>query len=160
MTVVRQRGARTTARPPLFAALALVAAAIAVVAPRAGAQSAAAPGQRQVQPAQPAPPFRQLAPGLLARTRFVADSAGSPRVELWDLLVGPGRRSGPASLPGGAVLEVRGGSGRISVGGRQARELRPGATLAIPEGASFTIVNARTDLGLSIRATIITARRQ
>jgi mannose-6-phosphate isomerase-like protein (cupin superfamily) len=121
--------------------------------PSAGQTRAA---ERQT-PAEPA--YRQLVPGLLARTRFVAPTNGDRRVELWDLLVGPGKRSGPATLPGGAVLEVRGGSGRITVGDKD-QELRTGATLAVPDGASFRLVNGRDDLGLSIRATVVAGGRR
>jgi hypothetical protein len=103
--------------------------------------------------------FRQFAPGLLARQRFAADSAASGRVELWDLLVGPGLRSAPATLPGSAVLEVRAGSGDIAIAGKTQR-LRSGAAVAVPEGATIQLTNARRDLGLTVRATIIVGRPQ
>jgi len=103
--------------------------------------------------------YQQLVPGLLARTRFAAHATADRRVELWDLLVGPGMRSAEATLPGGAVLEVRGGSGRIIMGGQE-QKLRSGTTLSISDRTSFQLVNARNDLGLSIRATVIIARRR
>ena len=68
-------------------------------------------------------------------------------------------RSEAATLPGGAVLEVRGGSGRITVGDKD-QELRTGAMLAVPDGASFRLLNGRDDLGLSIRATVIVGGRR
>lgn len=139
--------------PPrsLFVAVAL-GAAVVLSAGDAVAQAA----QRQIPST---PTYQQLVPGLLARARFVADATADRRVELWDLLVGPGMRSAAATLPGGAVLEVRGGSGRIIIGGRE-QELRAGATLPIPDGTTFQVVNARNDLGLSIRATVIIGRRR
>jgi mannose-6-phosphate isomerase-like protein (cupin superfamily) len=132
------------------------------VAVALGAAMALSPGDGAAQAARQIPPkptYEQLVPGLLARTRFVAPATADRRVELWDLLVGPGQRSAAATLPGGAVLEVRGGSGRISIGERE-QELRAGATLAVADGASFRLVNARNDLGLSIRATVIIAGRR
>ena len=123
----------------------------------AGAQVTRQPTAAQRPPAAP-PQFRQLVPGLLVRTRVAAAAPANRRAELWDLLVGPGKRSAPVTLPGGAVIEVRGGSGRIAIGGRE-QELRSGTTLAIPDGASFELINARDDVGLSIRATIIIGRR-
>jgi gentisate 1,2-dioxygenase len=114
----------------------------------------------QVATQQPTatPGYRQLVPGLLTRSRFAAQAAGGRRIELWDLLVGPGRRSGDATLPGAAVFEVRGGTGRIVIDGKE-QELRSGATLPVPERASFQLINTRTDLGLSIRATVIVGAR-
>ena len=161
MNVATSRSVYTRLPSSLQVTLAL--AVVALAAPRVSAQTAAQQAQAaqasQAAQSQTPPMYRQLVPGLLVRTRFVADSVGAPRVELWDLLVGPGRRSGAATLPGGAVLEVRGGSGRVSVGRQPPRELRSGATLEVPEGASFTLENGRTDLGLTIRATVIAARR-
>jgi hypothetical protein len=118
-----------------------------------------AAAQAVQQPIPSTPSYQQLVPGLLARVRFIEDTTADRRVELWDLLVGPGLRSVAATLPGGAVLEVRGGSGRITIGDRE-QELRAGATLSIPDGTSFLVVNARNDVGLSIRATVIIGRRR
>jgi hypothetical protein len=117
-------------------------------------------GAQVAAPRSTAPPgYRQLVSGLLARSRFTVDAPGGRRVELWDLLVGPGLKSAEATLPGAAVLEVRGGSGQIVVGGKP-QDLRAGATLSVPERTSFQVVNTRTDLGLSIRATVILGARR
>jgi hypothetical protein len=150
----RASPARVSSRS-LLAALALSAAALSPLRPTA-AQVAGDPAQRQ-RPATAM--YRQLVPGLLARTRIAADAPRDRRVELWDLLVGPGKRSDSVTLPGGVVLEVRAGSGRIIIAGRE-RELRPGSTLAIADGTPFVLVNGRDDLGLSLRATVISARRR
>ena len=103
---------------------------------------------------QSAPAFRQFVPGLLVRERFVTEAGPGRRVALWDLLIGPGMRGAPATLPGGAVLEVRAGTGDIVIGDKK-RSLRPGASLAVPEGVSLRFVNARRDLGFALRATIV-----
>lgn len=109
---------------------------------------------RRPPQAQNLPFFRQAVPGLLVRTRFVAKAGTGPQVELWDLLIGPGRRSGRVRLPGPAVLEVRGGAGAVLINQKR-QELRAGASLAVPEGASLLFANARRDLGLDLRVTIV-----
>ncbi len=133
------------------------------VAVALGAAMLHSAGDGAAQATQPQVPskesYKQLVPGLLARTRFVAPATADRRVELWDLLVGPGQRSAPATLPGGAVLEVRGGSGRITIADKD-QELRTGATLSVADGTSFRLVNARNDLGLSIRATVVIGGRR
>jgi quercetin dioxygenase-like cupin family protein len=101
-----------------------------------------------------APLFQQVVPGLLARTRFVADSAAGMTVELWDLLIGPGMQSDSTSFPGSVVLEVRAGSGRVTIGG-QAQELRPGSFVRVPAGVAVAFTNTRDDLGLALRATVV-----
>ena len=100
------------------------------------------------------PSFRQAVPGLLVRTRFVAKAGAGTQVELWDLLIGPGHRSDRVRLPGPAVLEVRGGAGAVLINQKR-QDLRAGASLAIPEGASLLFANARRDLGLDLRVTIV-----
>jgi hypothetical protein len=99
--------------------------------------------------------FRQAVPGLLMRARFTADVGSGERVLLWDLLVGPGQQAKRVRLPGPAVLEVRGGTGVVLID-KVRRDLRPGASLSIPEGASLLFANARRDLGLDVRVTIVT----
>ena len=133
-----------------------VAVALGVVVVLSAGDGAAQATRRQI-PSTPA--YQQLVPGLLARTRFVAPATAERRVELWDLLVGPGKRSAPVTLPGGAVLEVRGGSGRITIGDKH-QELRTGTTLSVADGTSFQLANARNDLGLSIRATVVIGGRR
>jgi hypothetical protein len=102
--------------------------------------------------------FSPYAAGLLARSRYTTDISGNRLVELWDLLVGPGKHSEATQLPGGAVLEVRAGSGRISIDGKT-QDLKQGSIVAVPAGARIEIENAREDLGLMIRATIIRGGR-
>ena len=99
-------------------------------------------------------PYKQYAAGLLARTVYRTDESPRFRVEIWDLLVGPGKKSDPVTLPGGAVLEVRAGAGTISAG-ENTREVKLGTTMAIEDGQSFQIQNGSTDSALSIRAVVI-----
>jgi hypothetical protein len=130
-----------------------LAAGAAPLAPR----PAAAQARTQARPPEPLPTYRQLARGILARTRLVADSTSGQRVEVWDLLVGPGIQSDSIALPGAAVIEVRGGSGRVRVGGQE-RTVQAGITFAVPEGAALAVTNGRADLGLALRAVIVSGR--
>ncbi len=102
----------------------------------------------------PQEPFRQLAPGLLARTAYVAEKGGRYGIEMWDLLVGPGKKSGAATLPGAAMFEVRSGRGTVTVSGKP-REVQMGATFSLDEGAEFIIENRSPDVGMAIRVTLI-----
>lgn len=88
---------------------------------------------------QPANPFTSITPGLFARTVYSADSGAGYRVEVRDLLVGPGQKAS-GSLPGAAVLEIRSGAGTMTVAGRT-QELRTGSTLSLPDGQAFAIQN-------------------
>jgi len=132
--------------PHRAAILALVVFALA-----AGSASA------QARP-QPRGMLRQFAPGLLVRTSYVADSSAAYRVEIWDLVVGPGKTSAAAKLPGGAILEVRAGSGTLVIESKR-QEFRPGAVVTISQGSAFALENGRKDLALAIRATVISLRR-
>ena len=101
--------------------------------------------------------FHQYAPGLLARVNYQADSTGSLRVAIWDLLVGPGKRmAAPVTLPGGAVFEVRSGAGRIDLDG-VAQEIRGGAAFAVHQGTRFALTNGSTEAALALRVTLISA---
>ena len=101
--------------------------------------------------------YKQYVAGLLARTVYRTDENPRFTVEIWDLLVGPGKKSDPATLPGGAIFEVRAGSGVINAGDNS-RDVKLGATMAIEDGQSFQIQNGSADSALSIRAVIIQGR--
>jgi len=139
------RAASRTMSAPRHARWLLLGAALALASPLEA--------QRTTKP--PASTFHQYATGLLARTTYAADSTGPYRVEIWDLVVGPGMRSAPAALPGGAVFEVRAGSGQIEIE-RKRQELAQGAAVAVAQGVHFSLVNGRKDLQLAIRAVVIT----
>jgi hypothetical protein len=106
---------------------------------------------------RPANPFRQYAPGLMARTLYSVASGAGYRIEVWDLMVGPGRTADSVSLPGGFVSEVRYGGGILAVGGKT-QEIRLGATFSISEGSAFRLEN-RSDLPLVLRGHLFTAHQ-
>ena len=101
--------------------------------------------------------YRQYTEGLLARTAYTADAGGGLRVELWDLLVGPGKATRPFKLPGAAVLEIRSGQATVAIGGKEQR-VTIGTPLSADEDSEIVLVNANADIPLSIRAIVITAR--
>lgn len=98
--------------------------------------------------------YKQYAAGLLARTVYRTDENPRFTIEIWDLLVGPGKKSDPVTLPGGAIFEVRAGAGQIRAGDNT-REVKLGTTMAIEDGQSFQIQNGSTENALSIRAVVI-----
>ena len=112
--------------------------------------------QQRRQVPRPIPMYEQYAEGLLARTIYVSEG-GPQRVEIWDLLVGPGRRTAPFRLPGGAVLETRSGQGNVTVSGKQYR-VTTGTPFTADEGSEIVLVNGNSDIGLYVRAIVITAR--
>lgn len=120
--------------------------------------TAAPPHAQEVQEQEIATPsrplFEQYASGLLVRKTYRPDVPGPLALEIWDLRVGPGKKSEPLSLPGAAVLEVRFGEGLIFIDGR-VQETRMGASLAIPEGAQFWVDNGRSERAFAARAILI-----
>ena len=140
-----------------FMTAGLALSRLALVAVCAGTVTAQ-PADTQPQPPSPTlsvQSYRQLAPGLLARTRFNVDEASGRRIQLLDLLVGPGMRSTRTSLGGHTVLEVRAGEAVLSIDDKQQR-VSSGSTVHIPARAAIEIANMRGDLDVSIRATVIT----
>lgn len=96
--------------------------------------------------------YRQYAPGLLARTVYTTRDRVA--VEIWDLMLGPGRVAPKVELPGAAVLEVRTGAGTVEhEGGR--RELHTGSTVTVPGHSSFGLANASSEQSFVLRAVII-----
>jgi mannose-6-phosphate isomerase-like protein (cupin superfamily) len=138
---------------------------VAILAAVPACQRTPAPSSSQQPPTPPAAlssyspqqPYKQFAPGLLAQTVYVAEPTGRYAVEVWDLTVGPGRKSEAATLPGAAIFEIRSGAGTVAVAGRS-REVRIGATFSLGEGESFTVANGSPEEALMIRATIVRAR--
>jgi mannose-6-phosphate isomerase-like protein (cupin superfamily) len=110
--------------------------------------------QTQLAPDTQQNPYRQFAPGLLAKTTYKAEKTSRIGVEIWDLLVGPGKKTEAVTLPGGAVFEVRSGNGVVTVGGKP-REVKTGATFSFDEGEAFQIENRSADDALSIRVVLI-----
>ena len=99
-------------------------------------------------------PFKQFAPGLLARTIYKAEGTGDLDVEIWEMLVGPGKKSEPAKLPGAGVAEVRSGTGVATVGEKR-EELKSGTGFSIPEGATFQLENSSQEEGLSLQVVLV-----
>ena len=149
-------------RPSIPASLTLLAL-LSSATPACQRAPAPAPGQRPPAPPaalsdySPQQPYKQLARGLLAQTVYVADASGRYHVEIWDLVIGPGQKIEPATLPGAALFEVRSGAGAVTVAGRS-REVRIGATLALGEGEPFVVANRSADQAVMIRATVVRAR--
>lgn len=112
-------------------------------------------GEIELSPQKPDMPFAQLAPGILSRTRHAAEAPPRFRVEVRDFLVGPGQSTAEVRLPAAAVLEVRAGTGTISIEGEQA-DLKPGVTFSVAEGQRFQIANG-SDAQIAIRALLISA---
>jgi mannose-6-phosphate isomerase-like protein (cupin superfamily) len=98
--------------------------------------------------------MREHAPGLMVRTMYVAESRGKDQVEIWEMLVGAGKKSGPVTLPGAAVIEIASGEGVFTIAGRP-REARTGDAFSIDEAQQFTIESRTQGTGLMIRATVI-----
>lgn len=98
------------------------------------------PGEVKFSKYQPDNPYTQLTPDLLARTVFRVASGTGYRVEVRDLLVGPGQKTSNVSLPGPAVFEVRSGNAVITTVGKS-REVGMGFAFALSEGARFAIEN-------------------
>jgi hypothetical protein len=148
---------RTAAAAPVFLAVALALPQAATRAQNVEGQPISGPPTtpERLVAEEPRNAFKQLVPGLLVHTRYVAE--GRPAVEIWDLMVGPGRKSEKARLPGAAVLEVRSGRGML----RAAKpiELRIGASQALAEGEDFSIVNTDPEAPLILRATVIPPAR-
>lgn len=107
------------------------------------------PGEVKFSKYQPDNPYTQLAPGLMARTVFGVGSGAGYRVEVRDLLVGPGQRTSNVSLPGPAVFEVRSGNAVITTAGKS-QEVRMGFAFALSERARFAIEN-KADSAFTIR---------
>jgi mannose-6-phosphate isomerase-like protein (cupin superfamily) len=114
-----------------------------------GLLPAAPPDAAKLSTSQTRNPFAELAPGILTRTLFEASSGRGYRVEVRDLLVGPGKRSASVTLPGAAVFEIRSGPASVSIGDKL-EEFRPGSTFVVPEGAAFTVDN-RGGTAIAIR---------
>jgi len=106
---------------------------------------------------EPTNPYRQLAPGLLSRKIFDAPAAAADAaVEVLDLLIAPGQGATDVRLLGGAVFEVRAGSGVLTTGGKR-QDVKTGSTFAVPQGTSFTVENTG-ELPITLRVFVITAR--
>jgi len=105
------------------------------------------------------PQYELLVPGLYGRQIVQAASArGDYTVQVWSLLVSPGASTSDAKLPGAVVVILY--AGRIElITGKQTTRLQPGATAAVPEGASFRVVNDDGERPAQLRAIVLSGRR-
>lgn len=103
--------------------------------------------------------FHELARGLLSKSVFdtakgaAAIQAQGYRVEVRTVMVGPSKSTEEATLPGGAVFEVRSGNGTINIGG-STREIDTGSTFGVSEGEPFRLANESKN-GLALRVYVI-----
>jgi hypothetical protein len=95
--------------------------------------------------------YRQYAEGLLVREVYTTSDRVT--VDIWDVMVGPGKTSASVTLPGSVVLEVRSGSGTL-VQGDARQALRLGTVLSLPSEARFSLSNASRTQPLVLRAII------
>jgi mannose-6-phosphate isomerase-like protein (cupin superfamily) len=118
----------------------------------AGAQQVPAP---RLTTEEQGPKYEKYAEGLYTRRVFQAVSPTKDySVEIWGLLVGPGRKTAAVTLPGAATLVVRSGRAVVMVGSSR-RELELGGSLLVPEGQRFSITNPDAQRPISIRAVVI-----
>ncbi len=113
-------------------------------------------GEILASPYQPENPYTQLAQGLFTRTMYTEASGTGYRVEVLDLLVGPGQRTSEASLAGAAILEFRSGNGALNAGGKR-QEFAARSTFVLSEGQVFVIEN-NAEIRATIRAYVYSAR--
>ncbi len=104
------------------------------------------------------PKYEKYAEGLYARRvyRTVHPTAGYV-VEVWGLLIGPGKKTEGVTLPGVATLLVRSGRAAVAIGDSR-HTLGLGSSLLLSAGQKVSIVNLDADRPVSIRAVIITIR--
>lgn len=100
--------------------------------------------------------YQQQSPGLLSRSVYRVDAPGVYTVHVRDLLVGPGLTADGITFPGAVLLYVQSGSGTATIDS-QDQELEPSASITVDEGAVLRLQNRRQNLGLSLRAVVVTA---
>jgi hypothetical protein len=108
----------------------------------------------QLAPEAQQNPFKQFAPGLMARTIYKAEQTGDLDVEIWELLVGPGKKSEAAKLPGAGIAEVRSGTGVVTIAEKR-RELKSGIGFSIDDGETFQLENSSQEEGLTLQLVVI-----
>ena len=98
--------------------------------------------------------YREYAPGLLVRKTYVSGTDGELRAGVWDLLVGPGKRTSKVSLPGAAILLIRSGKGLVSVADKR-EDVSIGMALSIAQGDELVIDNRQGTTAIAIRAIVV-----
>lgn len=106
---------------------------------------------------KPDHPYLPLGNGVAKRSVFTTTSPAGLAIDVQDFLVAPGHPAVDLALAGGAVLEVRQGTGEAVVG-EEKIELRPG--LVVTVGAEeFLRITARGE-PLALRAWIASPGRR
>jgi quercetin dioxygenase-like cupin family protein len=100
--------------------------------------------------------FREISSGVFTRTVYRTAPDATPKVEVRDLEIAPGKTLERLALPGAAVLEVRSGRASARVG-PATRQVQTGAVLAVSEGEALGLDN-RGDVPLSVRLYVIGAK--
>jgi hypothetical protein len=94
--------------------------------------------------------FHEMSPGLLGRTVFKAD-ASDFRIEIMDILVGPGKKSESIALKGGALLDVQGGEVTLIVDGKRRRVRAGDDAVSLAQGQTIIIDNSSVRRSLVAR---------
>lgn len=99
----------------------------------------APPGTTDFSDYEPNQSYEMTRPGVAERSMYktTASQEGFD-VEVRDFLVAPAYPAVPLALDGAAVLEVRQGSGKATVGERKV-EVRPGTIFTVDEGNSLRL---------------------
>ena len=110
--------------------------------------------QPATQPQPETPQHTQLAPGLYMRlVHQVASPAKDYQVEVWSLLLGPGRQT-TVKLPGALTLIVH--SGRLTVEqAGQRRTLELGMSTALTPGDEVRLTNLDAQRPLNLRGILV-----
>jgi mannose-6-phosphate isomerase-like protein (cupin superfamily) len=110
-------------------------------------------GEPKASPYQPPQAYEVISPGVSSRTLHSASTGTGYRVELRELIVGPGKRGATIDLKGAALLEVLSGAGSLTCPDKR-QDLKPGVTLSIPP--QVCTVDNTSEVQLSFRAYVFT----
>ncbi|MEA2561588.1 MAG: hypothetical protein QOH06_3092 [Acidobacteriota bacterium] len=96
---------------------------------------------------EPTHPYEPSGEGVAERSEFLSSSLQGYSVEVRDFLVSPTQSEADLGIGGAALLEVRQGSGKASVG-KRAIKLYPGKIFTLNEGERLIIRAYREPLAL------------
>jgi hypothetical protein len=99
--------------------------------------------------------FEELAPGVFTRVVYRTSDQTTPRVEVRDVEVAPGKAAGSMTFPGAALIEVRAGKGSLRIASRSG-EIAAG-TIGVSQGDSLQVSNKSAE-PLSLRVYVIGVR--
>lgn len=101
-------------------------------------------------------PYAQVAPGILGRTLYSADSGQGYTVEIRELIVQPRQALSAFLLPGAAVIQNLSGIGTVSIEGGRSRSASM-SILSVPGGAKLMIAN-KSDRPVELRTFVFVAK--